>query len=84
MLGRASREPQKPSILNPELQARDASVVSVGVLSVARDAEGHIMALVTQSEKVSDVNENGPVNRFPALIKFSWGLINLHPITMNE
>ena len=29
-------------------------------------------------------NENGLLNGFPALVKFSSGLSNLHPITMNE
>ena len=33
---------------------------------------------------VFELNENGQANGFPALCRFSWGLINLHPITMRD
>ena len=31
-----------------------------------------------------DINEHGLVNGFPALFYFILGLLNLHPVTMNE
>ena len=36
------------------------------------------------SGKPSHLNEFGLVNGFPPRIEFSWCLINLGPITMNE
>ena len=69
-------------LLAPQISLEHNRVEGMQVMR--RDSQCLSAKSELSSGEVFNLNENGLVNGFQALIKFSHHLINLHPITMNE